>query len=68
MVMDDCEPFGPRPEFFHKKQHKDGTASKCANAGGTFFVKMIKGQEMWPSEIEPFMRKRTRRAAKRVMK
>jgi len=56
MVMDDCEPMGAT-EFWHKKKHADGMPSKCKNAGKPFYP--------GDSEIEPFMRKRVRRATKR---
>ncbi len=59
MVMDDCEPMGAG-EWFHPRKHKDGTSSKCTNAGKSFFTKDIAEQK----EVEPFMRKRTRRATK----
>jgi len=58
MVMDDCEPFVDGGEFFHKTRHSDGTASKCPNAGKTFFLDS--------KEVEPFTRKRTRRAERRA--
>ena len=64
MVIDDAEPMaGGYAEFFHKRQHKDGTASKCKNAGKTFFRHASTG---WEKEVVPFLRKRTRRAAKRA--
>lgn len=57
MVMDDCEPMGTA-EFHHKTKHKDGSRSRCKNAGKTF------GEHA--TEVGPFMRKRTRRAARRA--
>ena len=60
MVMDDCEPFSPSPEFVHKTVHRDGSKSKCVNAGKTLFL------DTDSKEIEPFMRKRVRRAFKRA--
>ncbi len=54
-VMDDCEPMGST-EFWHARKYGDGTPVKCKNAGKQFFP--------GDPEIEPFMRKRTRRKTK----
>lgn len=56
MVMHDCEPMGAA-EFWHKTKHGDGTPSQCRNAGKPFYP--------GDAEIEPFMRKRARRATKK---
>jgi transcription initiation factor TFIIIB Brf1 subunit/transcription initiation factor TFIIB len=74
MVMDDREPMSNIGEFFHKTEHKDGTKSRCANAGITFRYDF--SAPVWTStnpetlrEIEWFMRKtdascsKTRRCA-----
>lgn len=63
-VMDDGEPMSARAEFYHKPTHRDGTKSKCPNASKMFFWDM-QTNKIDP-EIEPFMRKRTRRAVKRT--
>jgi hypothetical protein len=57
--MDDCEPFGVT-EFFHERTFKDGTTNTCRNAGKSFFEEDLDRG----TEVEPFMRKRTRRATK----
>ncbi len=57
-VMDDCEPFGGHGEFYHKTTFGDGKLNKCKNAGKTFY-----GGD---AAIEPFMRKGTRRRARRL--
>ncbi len=56
-VIDDCEPMTPRGEFFHQGNFGDGTSNPCPNASRYF-------REGDP-EIEPFLRKRARRAIKR---
>lgn len=68
MVMDDGEPMSSRAEFHHKDKHRDGTKSKCANAGRTFYFDhhVDAWKESAANEVEFFMRKRTRRAAKRA--
>lgn len=38
LVMNDCEPFGPVPEFQHCSKRSDGTPRKCRNAGKYFIV------------------------------
>lgn len=60
MVMEDGEPMAAHGEFFHKTKHKDGSVSKCKNAGKTFYADS--------REVEEFVRKRIRRASKRVTK
>jgi hypothetical protein len=79
MVMDDREPTSPTAEFWHKKTHRDGTQSRCANAGETFYFDFRDGDAMGfftrvggraredaTDEVEWFMRKSTRRAMKRA--
>lgn len=56
-VMDDQEPADPSGEFFHKPAFKDGSRNPCRNAGKAFRVSS--------EELEPFERKRVRRAARR---
>jgi hypothetical protein len=60
MVMDDCEPMARDGEFNHAAVHRDGTKSRCPNAGQAFYL------DRHAKEIEPFEPKRVRRAAKRA--
>lgn len=60
VVIDDFEPGSPRGEFNHPKKFGDGTAITCTNLSKVFHED--------DSEVEPFVRKRFRRAAKRTAK
>lgn len=57
-VMEDSEPCAPKGDFFHKKVFADGKANHCVNSGKVFRED--------DKEVEPFMRKSDRRAAKRA--
>jgi hypothetical protein len=59
-VLDDCEPHGANAQYFHKTTFGDGTPNACPNAGDEF--------SDGDKEVEPFMRKRDRRAVKRGRK
>ena len=59
VVMEDAESFVPSGEFFHPVTHRDGTRSKCKNAGRSLLM------DKDTSEIEPFMRKSERRRNRR---
>ena len=58
MVLQDFEPCSAQGEFFHPKEAPDGKPSWCQNAGKTFTTRDL--------EIQPFLRKRVRRAHKRM--
>jgi hypothetical protein len=57
--MDDFEPGTQNGEFAHKREFKDGKVNPCVNAGRVFTLRDDK-------EIEPFKRKRERRAERRA--
>lgn len=57
VVIDDCEPFG-QSEYVHPTVDRMGAPRLCKNAGKSF-------SDDSP-EVEPFMRKRVRRAGKRA--
>lgn len=60
VVMDDHEPMSKDAEFYHPRLLKDQkTPRKCPNVGKTFFE--------GDAEIEPFRRKRDRRAERRAV-
>ncbi len=56
--MDDFEPGSPKGDFTHRDKFGDGTPNPCVNANKSF--------HMGDSEVEPFVRKRTRRNTKRI--
>ena len=58
-VMSDTEPNSPNAEYFHQDHFRDGKKNNCKNARQTFTIHDFAEK---PKEIEPFMRKRDRRA------
>lgn len=58
-VMDDCEPNGAA-EFWHPAKFGDGKPNNCKNVNESYSQKDLD----IGTEVEPFMRKRTRRAIK----
>jgi hypothetical protein len=57
VVMDDSEPMSAMGEFYHPTLDKNGAPRRCRHKGQSFYIDS--------DEVEPFMRKRTRRTSRR---